>query len=89
MERRDDVARWFLAMVGSVLPQGLFEVQVANPALDLPRRRHDFQNRPPAKSADQFVDQLVDVSHGVRLPRPDKTHALTARSRADAVAVSF
>src|SRR5215475_14711288 len=74
MKRRDNVARWFLAMVGSVLPQGLVQVQVADPVLDLPCRRHYFQNWPPAKSADQFVDQLFDVSHGVRLPRPDKTH---------------
>jgi|AmaraimetFIIA100_FD_contig_81_647104_length_526_multi_5_in_0_out_0_2 hypothetical protein len=56
MKRRDNVARWFLAMVGSVLPQGLVQVQVADPVLDLLCRRHDFQNWPPAKSADQLVD---------------------------------
>src|SRR6516165_1057590 len=82
MERRDDVARWFLAMVGSVLSQSLVQVQVAHPVVQLLRNRHDLQYRPPAKSADQLLDQLVDVGHGIRLPRPDKTHSWAACSRA-------
>lgn len=80
MKRRDDVARWFLVAVSSVLFQSLVQVQVAHPVLDLPRRRHDFQHRPPAKSADQLVDQPVDVGHGVRLSRPEKTHPMAVCS---------
>src|SRR5262249_36344566 len=58
--------------VGSVLSQSLVQVQVAHPVLDLPCRRHDLQHRPPAKSADQLVNQPVDVGHGVRLSTPEK-----------------
>jgi hypothetical protein len=79
------VARWFLATVGSVLSQSLVQVQIAHPVLDLPCRRHDLQYRPPAKSADQLVDQPVDVGHGVRLSPPEKTHPMAACSRAEAV----
>src|SRR6516225_3803694 len=82
MERRDDVARWFLATVGSVLLESLVQVQVAHPVVELPRYLHDLQYRPPAKSADQLLDQLVDVGHGVRPPRPDTTHPMAACSRA-------
>src|SRR6516164_4296384 len=85
MERCNDVARWFLMTVGSVLSQSLVQVQVAHPVLDLPRRRHDLQHRPPAKSADQLVDQPVDVGHGVRLSPPEKTHPMAVCSRAEAV----
>src|SRR6516225_3746032 len=85
MERCNDVARWLLATVGSVLSQSLVQVQVPHPVLDLPCRRHDFQHRPPAKSADQLVDQPVDVGHGVRLSPPEKTHPMAVCSRAEAV----
>ena len=38
-----------------------------------------------AESADQLVDQSVDVGHGVRLSPPEKTHPMAVCSRAEAV----
>ena len=41
-----------------------------------------------AESADQLVDQSVDVGHGVRLSPPEKTHPMAVCSGGGAVPVT-